>query len=262
MGGSIPFALIFCYFSLITSYVNNSDQPQRISLPSGSTVVLNGHSALDFWRQGLAFHAELRRGESIFKTQGIISGNLTVHAYDADIKDRGTAFSTRLGPAPGQVQVTLARGELMVSRPHMRDVLLKPNQRIALARSQWSPWEPHITPISPESLRDEWSWSDEIIGGFDCGLPLGFVAERINARGQDEVVLTGEHLASLRISSKINLDRPEIFFSLLSLVPGITTSKSRQADRNRYTIGETKDYVLENVASQQSSHNCPELSDR
>jgi ferric-dicitrate binding protein FerR (iron transport regulator) len=260
--GSIPFASIFYYYSGIATYVNNSNEPQRISLPTGSTLVLNGHSALAFWRQGLAFHAELRRGESVFKTRGIISGNLTVHAYDTDIRDLGTAFSVRLGPLPGQVEVALARGRVTLSRPQTRDVLLQPNQQATLSRSQPGLLEPQITVIAPESLRAEWSWSDEIIGGFDCGLPLSFIAERINRRGEDKVVLVGAHLASLRISSKINLDNPEGSLYLLSNLTRITVSQTKRGEGSLYTLAEPKDFDLENVTSQRSRHICPELSDK
>jgi ferric-dicitrate binding protein FerR (iron transport regulator) len=179
-----------------------------------------------------------------------------------DIKDRGTEFAARLGPAPGQVQVTLARGEVSVTRPPMRDVLLTPNQQVTLVRSKSGPWEPHIATISPKKLRDEWSWSDEIIGGFDCALPLSFIAERISRRGQDKVVLAGANLASLQISSKINLDNPEKSLYLLSDLTGITVSPTKRGEGTLYTLAEPKDFDLENATSQPSRQKCPELSDK
>lgn len=114
-----------------TTYVTGNGERATITLPDGSTVVLNVASRLDVPTDYLAGHRTVRLvGEGMFTVPHQDETPLTVHAGAATVRVLGTSFLVRAYPADSLATVAVREGKVAV-----QSVVLTAAQQLSVGRT-------------------------------------------------------------------------------------------------------------------------------
>ena len=108
---------------------NNSDTVQRVSLPDGSAVLLEGKSKLSYTGSILPDKREVfLAGKASFNIKKDLSRPFYVYTQGAIIKATGTSFEVDMFPDK-KITVTVSRGNVLVSkRKDLGEISIKPSQ--------------------------------------------------------------------------------------------------------------------------------------
>lgn len=111
---------------------NTTLQHKLITLPDGSTVVLNNNSTLDF---PAAFTGSTRevvlKGEAYFDISKDAAKPFIIHTGKVKTKVLGTAFNIRAYPHEVDVTVTVTKGKVKVEMENKTLGIITPNQQIS-----------------------------------------------------------------------------------------------------------------------------------
>ncbi len=126
--------------------INNTEKPEAISLPDGSTVILSPNSRLSYPND---FGKEIRpvylSGEAQFEVTKDVTKPFYVYANEIVTKVLGTRFVVNAFDKDKNVKVTVQSGQVSVYRPNKIEkpvadkqkkegVLLLPNQEVVFER--------------------------------------------------------------------------------------------------------------------------------
>ncbi len=118
--------------------ISKNGSRSRSLLPDGSTVWLNAGSKLFYQNDFTGATREVRlEGEAFFDIIKNISKPFIVHTSGIDIKVLGTAFNVKAYPEDINVETTLYRGLVNVTRQgegKTTTIELKPNQKLTLPK--------------------------------------------------------------------------------------------------------------------------------
>lgn len=190
----------------------------RISLPDGSTVILNGHSELRFaknWQKRDTREVTLK-GEAFFsvvRSQNPRPQTFIVHTEDGMVTVLGTEFTvtnwqdfTRVVLQRGKVEVTVL-GE---ARRPGAGVVLSPNELVQFRRDTDSLT---VERVNPEVYT---SWTTDMLV-FDR-TPIAYVIERLEQTYGIEVRAGDAGILHEKISGKIENDKRVLLKGLASLL--------------------------------------------
>lgn len=121
--------------------INNADTPQLVSLPDGSSVLLQPDSRLSF---PASFKTSERKvylsGEAFFEISKNPEQPFLVYANEVVTRVTGTSFRVKAYTGQRDIEVVVRTGKVSVSSPasaadpHQEDVLLLPNQGVRFSR--------------------------------------------------------------------------------------------------------------------------------
>lgn len=125
----------------ILSQNNISTKPgskTQVTLPDGSTVILNADSKLSYPDNFMGNIREVElEGEAFFEITENKKKPFIIHSKNMDIKVLGTVFNVRAYPSETLSEASLISGAievLLINRPNEK-ILLKPNEKISITHN-------------------------------------------------------------------------------------------------------------------------------
>ena len=114
-----------------TVFAPKGSRKTNITLPDGSTVLLNADSRI-YYGNDFASRRELKlEGEAYFDVVKNMDKPFVIHTADMDVKVLGTAFNIRSYPGETVSEASLIRGSIEVSVKNRKDpIILQPNDKI------------------------------------------------------------------------------------------------------------------------------------
>jgi ferric-dicitrate binding protein FerR (iron transport regulator) len=114
-----------------TVFAPKGSRKTNITLPDGSTVLLNADSRI-YYGNDFASRRELKlEGEAYFDVVRNMDKPFVIHTADMDVKVLGTAFNIRSYPGETVSEASLIRGSIEVSVKNRKDpITLQPNDKI------------------------------------------------------------------------------------------------------------------------------------
>lgn len=120
------------------AYTAQNGVRKQVELPDGTKVWLNSGSDLYFINDFTGASREVKlEGEAFFDVVKNAARPFIVHAGDIDVKVLGTAFNVKAYPADGNVETTLYRGLVNITKANdktFQPIMLYPNQKITVPR--------------------------------------------------------------------------------------------------------------------------------
>jgi transmembrane sensor len=205
---------------LRADYVTATGQQQRISLPDGSTVLLNSGSAITLDFGDARRVVRLIEGEAFFDVAPNPDRPFHVAGRFADVEVTGTAFSVR---ATGETDnVTLQRGSVSV-RPrsaHARAVKLLPRYAVAVGASETGA----VNVVDPN---DAFAWLEGRIRFRDRR--LGDVLDELRRYHRGVIIVANARITDIRVSGNYRVDDPALVVA--SLADAVGATLTRLSDR-------------------------------
>jgi len=198
---------------LRADYVTATGQQRRVSLPDGSTVLLNSGSAIALDFGGARRVVRLIEGEAFFEVVHDPDRPFHVVGPVTDVEVTGTAFSVR---AMGERDnVTLQHGSVSV-RPrvgHAQAVKLLPRHAVAVGATGLGV----VDAIDPD---DAFAWLDGRIRFRDRR--LGDVLDELRRYHRGIIIVANARTAEIRVSGNYRLDEPAVVVASLAEAVGAT----------------------------------------
>lgn len=120
---------------------------QKLLLPDGTTVWLNGNSKLAFRKEdfGKQEREVQLTGEAFFDVVKNEKVPFVIHAGNVNIKVKGTAFNVKAYPEDKNIETALVRGlvEITTQNDPERKILLKPAEKIIIPTENVRSTNPH-----------------------------------------------------------------------------------------------------------------------
>ncbi len=201
-----------------TVFATTVDGYERVALPDGSLVELNGDSEVR-----VAFAPELRRvrlvrGEAHFTVARDPARPFVTEAGEVAVRALGTAFNVRLGA--GAVEVLVTEGKVRVAERSAPaeaagGTVVAVNERVVVARQ---PAQPPQVPagaerVTAETVRATLAWQGPPLVFADT--PLAEAIAHFNRRNPVQITLADEALGSLPIGGSFRPENVEGFLRLL-----------------------------------------------
>ena len=164
-------------------------EKQTLSLPDGSTVVLNENSAL---RYAKAFREREVRltGEAFFEVVKQDGATFTIFAEGAQTTVLGTSFNVRAYPNEPKVTVSVATGKVEVASVDREE------EKVILVPGKSGQYDKMLEKVREATVSNAIAWKENRLQ-FD-NQPLGQVASAIERYFGKKVVLANEQLANCR----------------------------------------------------------------
>ncbi len=165
-----------------------------VSLPDGSTVVLNAGSSITFPRSFAGNRSVKLSGEAFFE---VVENDapFVVQTVDADLSVLGTTFNVRAwSDLEQRTMVHLQSGSLRVDDRDNRSVLMVPGDRVAVYRTSGLAVRVPGSAPSPTSV----DWRDGIVA-FD-GERFDFAMAELERRYDVRIQFTDVELASRKVT--------------------------------------------------------------
>lgn len=143
---------------LMADHATGVGEVATISLPDGSTALLNSDSAIDVrYRNGLRL-VMLKRGEAVFTVRHNPQSTFRVAASGGNTDATGTAFSARLNGS--EVTVTVAEGSVRVFGPAAPEAARAAGEGIAVKADQQVSYTTGETPAAVHAIKanDALAW--------------------------------------------------------------------------------------------------------
>lgn len=182
-----------------SEYTTAVGQRRTVTLPDGSSMVLDTNSDVRVSYDGTERHIDLLHGRAQFHVQGNKHWPFVVHAQDGTVTAVGTRFQVRLDP--DKVHVALLEGKLAIATQHdgdSRHASLLAGQQLEFDRSG------EIGPVRPVDLQVAEGWTDGKLFVDNWRL-VDLVAE-MNRYSRTQLELGDPSLADLRISGVFRTD--------------------------------------------------------
>ena len=205
LGGSLSIlGLMLVLFvgdsSSIRIYKTDIGEQQNVYLANGTIAVLNTNSELQAICDGTKCDVDLLNGEALINTEKTKSRLSRVSIGDVQISGTQGSFNARI-TEDGEVQVTVADGNALVSSPYFHQTLIQRGQRVVF-RHFGDAERTRIDNRSEPELRRELSWQTGELE-FDNDA-LGTAVSEINRYNRVNIELIGifdEEQVSGRFSS-------------------------------------------------------------
>lgn len=211
-------------------------EPQRLLLPDGTLVTLNGESEISEQFTSGERRVQLVRGEAHFDIVKDEARPFVVVSHGVAVRAVGTAFNVRLAPSAlevlvtaGLVQVTgLPEGAAIpggAAPPHALVPLLQAGERAIVPLTSADLPAVDVSPISAADLQRTRAWQSIRLRFRDLALPA--VAEEFNRHNSTQLVVepSARHV---QVAGTFSADNLEVFVEFLEGAFGVTTE--RRAD--------------------------------
>jgi len=119
-----------------TITINSKTEHQKVTLPDGSTVILNNNSSISFAKIFKGNRIVSLTGEGYFDIKHDDHKTFTVYAGRLKTTVLGTAFNIKAYDLDKNVQVTVTRGKVSVLNQDSTLSILLPNQQITFNKEQ------------------------------------------------------------------------------------------------------------------------------
>lgn len=202
-------------------------QTRQLTLPDGSTVLLNGNSTLRHaahWAEGQPREVWLE-GEAFFRVtkQQSATGRVKfiTHTPNADIRVLGTQFN--VDSRHGNTAVTLVEGKIQLSNRQTRQVQvldLRPGQQ---ARIRAGAEQVKIEQVKVE-LHEAWTRNLFVFENT----PLRDIAQRLRDTYGLEVVFPDEELANRRFTANLTSENLETLLTVIAVTYDLTPVRAEQ----------------------------------
>lgn len=110
--------------------VKTENEHQKITLPDGSTVILNNNSSISYPKVFGAKRTVTLTGEGYFDIRHDLKKSFTVHTGKLSTIVLGTAFNIKAYNSEHEISVTVTRGKVSVLDSNAVLAILTPNQQI------------------------------------------------------------------------------------------------------------------------------------
>ena len=143
---------------LMADHATGVGEVAAVSLPDGSTALLNSDSAIDVrYRDGLRL-VMLKRGEAVFTVRHDPQSTFRVAVSGGNTDATGTSFAARLNGS--EVTVTVAEGSVRVFGPAAPDAARAAGEGIAVKADQQLSYTSGETPAAAHAIKaaDALAW--------------------------------------------------------------------------------------------------------
>ena len=195
-------------------------QTRRLTLPDGSTVLLNANSTLRYaktWEAGADRHAYLD-GEAFFDvTHQRNHERFVVHTGKLDVEVLGTKFN--VNSRRHLTRVTLKEGRVKVDAlAERQSLVMKPGETV-----EWTDQHPQLArkAVSPERYA---AWTEKRLV-FD-GTPLPEVAQMLEDNFGLKVILENPGLLNKTLSGEIALENEDLLLQALRDLYGLQITRT------------------------------------
>lgn len=197
---------------------------QRLDLPDGSIVRLNGDTEVSIEFEAGLRRVQLVRGQAHFSVAKVVHRPFVVTAAGVDVRAVGTAFDVALRSAGVEVLVTegqvhvadRANGASLLPAPAgavaERDRLLVAGEQAIIPLSTASSLAT-VRELTAERVGELLSWHNRRLE-FDSATVAEIAAE-FNRCNRQQLVIADANLAQQRFSGSFQSDEPETFLALL-----------------------------------------------
>lgn len=221
------------------TYLTNADSFQKVPLPDGSVITMNGDSELRVTYTPDERRVSLLRGEAHFEVARDPARPFWVEAGAMTVRAVGTAFNVRVQTETvevlvthGRVQVDDTRARTSATKALADDLSQRLNAfldvgdrlRVALAQSPNDTPNPVIEKLQPEAVRKEMAWQDAWLVFADT--PLRDALAQFNARNSTQVEVEDAILAALPIGGNFRAENVEAFVRLLVTTNDIVADRA------------------------------------
>ena len=199
---------------LRADYVAMRGERRSISLPDGSTVLLDADSALSVDMTNNERRVDLLRGTAFFEVRPS-SVPFIVDAANGHSRVLGTAFDVSV--TPEGASVTLAHGSLEVSLADgPASVVLIPGENVVYGgNGLGTPGQVDVSEVM--------AWRDGRL--VFNNMPLASVLSHIERNRQGRIMLIGGSLAERRISGSLALDDTDVALEAVQSIAGFSMQK-------------------------------------
>ena len=211
-----------------TVFATTVDGYERVALPDGSVVELNGDSEVR-----VAFAPELRRvrlvrGEAHFTVARDPARPFVTEAGEVAVRALGTAFNVRLGA--GAVEVLVTEGKVRVAERSApaeaaAGTVVAVNERVVVTRqpAQAAQVPADAERVTVETVRATLAWQGPPLVFADT--PLAEAIGHFNRRNPVQIVLADEALGSLPIGGSFRPENVEGFLRLLAATGDVSIER-------------------------------------
>jgi len=211
-----------------TVFATTVDGYERVALPDGSVVELNGDSEVR-----VAFAPDLRRvrlvrGEAHFTVARDAARPFVTEAGEVAVRALGTAFNVRLGA--GAVEVLVTEGKVRVAErgapaEATAGTVVAVNERVVVARQPaQAPQVPAgAERVTAETVRATLAWQGPPLVFADT--PLAEAIAHFNRRNAVQIVLADEALGRLPIGGSFRRENVDGFLRLLAATGDVTIER-------------------------------------
>lgn len=182
-------------------------EQQTITLPDGSTVILNTQTAIATSFDQTARHVRLLKGEASFNVQPDLHRPFVVESQQTTTRAVGTEFMVRT--QEDHEQVTVLEGTVEVSSLHDHDspVLVSAGSRIQVEHGR-------LGRTFSVDLPTVSAWLNKRL--IVNGVPLEQVIDEVRRYYPGTIVLWNEPLRDMHVTGTYNLEDPSKSLSLLA----------------------------------------------
>ena len=214
------------------TFTRTATGSERVTLPDGSAVVVNGSSQFRVQFSAAERRVDLERGEAHFTVMKNSARPFYVSAGGVVVRAVGTAFNVRLGEAGVEVLVT--EGKVQLTREAARQektnieqttapmFLIAGEQTVfALGNSTGAPRE--IVKLEAEAIREKLAWQIPQLAFSNT--PLADVITEFNRHNALQLVLGDPELGTRLVGGSFRADNVETFVTLLEAGGNIRTER-------------------------------------
>ena len=200
---------------------------ERVALPDGSTIELNGGSAVRVAFTAAERRVSLTAGEGHFKVAKDAARPFVVEAGGIAVRAVGTAFNVRL--APSAVEVVVTEGKVRVGEQGRRSehpVLaeLSAGEQVRVAPAQRGE-KPAVRKLEPAAIQEALAWQSPRMVFVDT--PLAAVVARFNRHSRVQLVIGDAALGDKRVGGIFLAEHVEAFVRLLEENGGLVADRSQ-----------------------------------
>lgn len=201
------------------AYTTAVGQQQSISLPDGSSVLLNTDSRIEIDYSDDHRRIHLRRGEAFFRVAHERDRPFDVYAGAGMVRAVGTAFAVRLRPRDIEVSVTEGSVELASLVTDGGDRRAEGARKTTLARikanqvATFGESIESIEPVTAGALDERLSWQKGVL--IFSGEPLHSVVEEVSRYTAIKIVIVDPALRDLPVGGYFKVGETDAMFEAL-----------------------------------------------
>ncbi len=224
-------------------YLTSIGEQRNVSLPDGSTMILNTNSNSQLHYNDQSRTIFLRRGQAFFDVKKDASRPFIVKTPKGDVQAIGTAFSVSI--IDDQLQVVVQEGRVALTpNEGGRQVLeskLSDSEPIELTAGHITTFveflaEPEIVDLA--EIERQLDWRDGVIGFR--GESLEDVVQQISPYTDFEIQIDGEALKNQPIGGYFKIGETEALFDALALMANVKVDRLGPDRVRLYRSVETK----------------------
>lgn len=195
---------------LTADAVTTPGQMKQLLLADGSSLLLDGNSALDIEFDETYRGLTLRRGRLWVDVTQDAQRPFTITAGEASIKVIGTHFAVM--HSTDSVTVTVAEGQVAITDSQGHQALLGGGKQVALINGE-------LGPVSPVALPVALGWKEGRVVFDDAG--MSEIVAQLERMLPGRLLLDTHAFSDVRLSGSFPVDQPEALLSALTHVSDI-----------------------------------------